>query len=134
MTLPEYIIAHTIRGECKCGQCMDVGNRPEPTGHMADLIFFKVSAKDSPDPEELKRLVLEHKEAFCNVSPFDGLEHNYMELGAWLGDQGLAMQFMGLCEILGLARILSPRMLGVDEASMLRIAGMGYLTIISKPG
>ncbi len=43
-----YVQNNTERGLCTCGRCCDYANKPEdkqPTGHTADLIFFKVAKK-----------------------------------------------------------------------------------------
>ena len=113
MDLIEYVRKHTRRGECQCGLCIDKGNRLDPKGHTADLIFFKVVAKDhsgkKPDGATLKKLAKSYRGTFAHCDPFDGKEHNFMELGAWIGDQGLAMQFMGLASLLGLCKLLTPK-------------------------
>lgn len=113
MTLRNYVLAHMERGECKCGRCIDRGDRPDPTGHTVDMMFFVASPKDQPDADELRRLIREHKGEFCEVNLFDGVDHSFMGLGGWIGDQGLALLFMALGSQLGLFRLLTPRtMLG----------------------
>src|SRR5580658_10242528 len=108
-SLAEYVIAHTERGECECGQCCDRGDKPEPEGHTIDMVFFKVAAKDAPETQEFVRLTEAHKGEWGDVNPLDGQEHDYMELGGWIGDQGLAMQYMALGVILGVFTLLSPQ-------------------------
>lgn len=147
--LIEYLLKHSERGACTCGKCLEVvvsGDKavgfqqPDPTrqtiGHTADLMFFKVAAKGEPKAEELKRLIqanVQGEYGECNL--FDGKEHGYMELGGWIGDQGLAMQLMGLGAILGLWQLLTPRILLdnliTDEQAM-NLAGAGMVTIVSK--
>ena len=106
--LADYVIYHTERGECNCGQCCDRGDKPDPTGHTCDVGFFKVAARNNPNAEDLKRLVAEsHKGYYSETDPFDGNPHNYIELGGWIGDQGLAMQFMALSHLLGLAHVFT---------------------------
>ena len=131
--LLQYIHDHTERGECKCGKCADVGNSPDPRGHTIDMVFFKVAVKDNPSLEEFKRLSAESKHGdYADVDPFDGKEHNYMELGAWIGGQGLAMLYMALGVSLGAFTLLSPALLGLSGPQALQFAGMGMLSIQAK--
>lgn len=134
MTLQEYVWAHTQRGDCQCGLCCDVQGLPEPTGHTVDMVFFRVSAIDSPDLETFKTLTKESIQGeFCSCNPLDGREHSYLELGAWIGDQGLAMQYMALGELLGACKVISPAIWTPNKELQLQIAGSGYLSIISAP-
>jgi hypothetical protein len=134
MNLVDYVMAHSERGACLCGKCADAVFDPadrQPVGHTADVVFFQVSAKDA-DANTLKELVKAHHGDYCQVDLFDGQEHGYMELGAWIGDQGLAMQLMGLGAILGLWNLLTPKsMLGkfVNDDLAMKMAGMGMVTI-----
>lgn len=55
---------------------------------------------------------------------------NYTMLGAWLGDQGLALAFMGLGNYLELWNIITPADVGVaDERLYEQMIGMGFLHI-----
>ncbi len=132
--LREYVINHTERGACKCGQCFDAPSHPEkhqPDGHTVDLVFFKVAAKGNPDKDTLIKLIRENKRGdFCDVDVLDGKEHNYLELGGWIGSQGLAMMLMGLGSILGIWILLSPRLFhGISEDMQIRMAQRGLLSI-----
>lgn len=132
--LAKYVSDHTERGECKCGKCIDVGDRPDPTGHTVDMVFFKVAFKDEPTLEEFKRLTAESKHGdYAEVDPLDGKEHNYIELGAWIGDQGLAMLYMALGVHLGAFELFSPALLGLSGPKALPFAGVGMLSIQAKP-
>jgi len=130
--LATFIMNNTERGECKCGACIDVGDKPDPQGHTVDMVFFKAAKKNGATADEFKRLTAEHKGCFGDVDPFDGKEHNYMELGGWIGDQGLAMQYMALGVLLGEFNLLSPAMLGMEGPEALQLAGMGLLSIQKK--
>ncbi len=132
MTLIEFVNAHTDRGECRCGKCFDRGMQPDPTGHVADMVFFPVAAVDSPDRAEFERLIRETPGEFCKCNPLDGQEHGYIELGGWLGDQGLALKFMGLGSLLGVFMLLTPKMMGVSEDLAMQMAGMGLVTVQAK--
>lgn len=99
----------------------------------ADMIFFHVIANDA-NADELRMLVKHNttKGAFCNVDPLDGHEHSYLELGGWIGDQGLALSLMGLGSLLGLWTLMTPRTVfgdSVDDDAVRYMAGSGYITI-----
>lgn len=129
--LAKYVRNHAVRGTCKCGKCIDhPGTDSQPSGHTVDLVFFKV-ANDGGDAEQLRSLVVAAKQGeFCNVDLFDGKKHGYMELGGWLGDQGLAMMLMGLGSILGLWRLVTPKMLGMPDDMAMQAAGAGLLSTL----
>lgn len=130
MSIIQYIQDHTQRGECQCGLCRDHDGNPEPKGHTADLVFFKMAAVNYPSADDFKRLTKEHPGDFSNCDPFDGAEHSYLELGGWIGDQGAAMLYMGLGHILGLFDLLTPKtIMGLDGALAMEMAGMGYVSI-----
>ena len=131
--LAKYVYAHTERGECRCGKCCDTTGRPDPQGHTIDMVFFKVAVTNAPTKEEFIQLTKDHRGEFGEVNPIDGGDHNYMELGGWIGDQGLAMQYMALGVTLGVFTLLSPAMLGLDSSTALKMAGMGMLSIQAKP-
>jgi hypothetical protein len=134
--LQEYVLAHAVRGACQCGHCIDASPNPEqhqPTGHTADLIFFKVSARKEADAETFKTLVRENKQgAFCEVDVLDGQEHNYIELGGWIGDQSLALMLMGLGTVLGVWKLLTPITLMGQNAPLdlvQQMAGAGFVIV-----
>jgi hypothetical protein len=130
--LSDYVFLHVKRGACQCGKCFDAPDKPaehQPTGHTADLVFFKVCAVAEPQAEELRRLIQAHHGEYGPVDPLDGKEHNYMELGGYIGDQGVALMLMGLGTLLGLWKLLSPAMLGIDGQEAMNMAQMGLLSI-----
>lgn len=133
-SLVDYIMKHTTRGECSCDRCLDRDSKPDPIVHVADVFFFKVTVTDSPEISEFLTLTKAHKGEFIDCDPLDGEEHNYMELGGWLGDQGLAMQYMGLGALLGLFNLMTPRNMlpGIPEEMMQQIAGQGMISIKKK--
>ena len=129
MSLAKYVLAHCVRGACQCGACIDAPENPEecqPEGHTADLVFFKVATVDKPDREEFLALVkAEHP------NWLDGEEHGYMEMGADMGDQGIALVTMGLGKLLLAWELLTPNSLipSLGEEMRLQMAGMGMITI-----
>jgi hypothetical protein len=130
--LAKYVMEHADRGTCRCGKCMDhPGVDSQPIGHTADVVFFDVSQHDA-NADELRTLIVDSKEGEfgMTVNPFDGNEHNYMELGGWIGDQGLALMLMGIGKILGLWSLLTPKMLpGIPDDLVMQMAGMGMISI-----
>lgn len=131
--LREFVKKHAERGTCRCGKCADhPGVDEQPLGHTIDMVFFEVSAKENPDADEMRKLIAEFKQGeFCELDPFDGQEHSYMEVGGWIGDQGLALMFMGLGHLLGLWPIMTPKMLpGLPDDLVQLMAGQGMVTIM----
>ena len=134
--LGEYVLMHTECGECKCGSCCDNLGKPDPQGHTVDMIFVTVCAKDEPDQSTLAKLAREHVGEFGDVDIFDGTEHGYIELGGWLGDQGIALRFMGLCCLLGGFDLLTPKTVlppGLNADMVMQLAQSGMVTIKAKP-
>lgn len=132
MDIREYVLYHTTRGECRCGKCLDKGNSPDPVGHVVNIGFFTVGLSEYPaDVETFKKLTAEHAGDFGEMNPLDGKEHSYIELGGWIGDQGLAMQYMALGTLLGVFDLLTPwTMLPfLAEEQKQQMAGMGMINI-----
>ncbi len=138
--LIDFVSRYATRGPCCCGKCIDAPPNPEeeqPDGHTVDVHFFKVAAQAEEGElphlaAQLRRLLSEHKCASYGINPLDGKEHNYMELGGWVGSQGWALTLMGLGARLGLWRLLTPRsvMGSIIDADMAnRLAGMGMISI-----
>jgi len=126
MNVADYVMQHAIRGACQCGRCFDAVANPkdrQPTGHTADLVFFKVAQKDG-DAVEFKRLVTDGFPHWL-----DGKEHSYLETGADIGDQGVAMMAMGLGSILGTWKLLTPALLPLSDDLKMQMAGAGYISI-----
>lgn len=127
MNLTDYVLAHTDRGECRCGKCI-----PDPEGHTADVYFFPVAIRNAPSLDEFKALTAAHRGEFTECDPFDGKEHSYIELGGWIGDQGLAMQYMGLGALLGAFTLLTPKLLPIPKELQDQMAGAGMVSIQAK--
>ncbi len=122
--LIDYIVAHTTRGECQCGQCIDKGpDRPAPE-HSVDVHFFWVSAKDDPKAEELRALL--------EIYYPGGLElikpgPSYIVIGVQLGDQDLALRLIGLGALVGLWKVITPRAFGFEGERANEMAGLGLV-------
>lgn len=137
MTLADYVTGHTVRGECQCGRCADRGTAPEPVGHTVDMVFFKVAPTHAPDAATFRQLTAAHRGEWADENPLDGAEHNYLALGAWIGDQGLALQYMALGTALGVFTLLTPvTMLPaamLTETLVRQMAGAGYVAVQAVP-
>jgi hypothetical protein len=130
--LANFVSTHTIRGECQCGKCYDRGNQPDPTGHTTDVAFFKAAIVGSPSKDEFIELSRSHAGEFGECNPLDGDEHSYLELGGWLGDQGIALLYMALGNLLGVFDLLTPKsMLGdlIDQDMAMQMASAGMVTV-----
>jgi hypothetical protein len=105
----------------------------EASGPAAvDVVHFKVVGASDADAETLRTLVANHVGEFAGVNVFDGDEHDYIELGAWLGSQRHALMLIGLGTQLGLWTLLSPKtMLGehVDGELEQQLAGQGLISL-----
>ena len=134
MDLVEYINHFAQRGDCTCGKCCDAPeNQEQPTGHTADVYFFKIAAKEGASKDDFLEVIKKWKDVHCECNPLDGKEHNYLELGGWIGDQGLALQMMGLGNVLGVWNLITPKSLpGLPEELMDQMAGSGFVSICRR--
>lgn len=129
MSLIDYVRDMAERGQCRCGRCVDGGEK-QPEGHTADVYFFDVAAKEEANEETLRDLIGSHRGEFAEVNLFDGKEHSYIEVGGWIGDQGAALMLMGLGAVLGLWKLLTPNMLPMLPKDLMdQMAGRGMVSI-----
>jgi hypothetical protein len=55
---------------------------------------------------------------------------SYIELGGWIGDQGVALQLIGLGAILGLWDVVLPQSLGITDPETIQdMLGRGYVMV-----
>jgi len=134
MNLAEYVNRFVQRGDCTCGKCCDAPENPkQPTGHTADVYFFKVAAKEGASKDDLSDAIKKYQGEFCKCDPLDGKEHSYIELGGWIGSQNLALQMMGLGAVLGLWDLMTPKSLpDLPKELMDQMAGQGMVSIVPK--
>ena len=59
---------------------------------------------------------------------------SYIELGRWLGDQGIAIGFIGLGALLDFWDVASPQGLGITGEDAAQLLGMGFLFPELKSG
>lgn len=122
--LCDFVTRHIDRGPAG-----DVDQAQESM--TSDMVMFNVIAVGNPTPEKLRQLIVANKQGvFCDLDPFDGKEHSYIEVGAWIGSQSLALSLMGLGEILGLWPILTPKRLGLPDDLIQLMVGQGMITIM----
>ena len=94
--------------------------------------FFGVKTdKTIVSPEALKGILQNHIGEFDECDCFDGKEHSYIELGAFVGSQEGALRLMGMGADLGLWELLTPTSLMpfLSEELRLEMAGGGYVCI-----
>ena len=130
--LADYVATFATRGACTCGKCIDAPPNPEqhqPDGHTIDVHFFKVTVEEGAKAEDFKNFVQQDFPHWL-----DGEEHNYLECGADIGNQGLALMAFGLGHLLGVWELLSPDILMpfLPEDIRKQMAGMGMITINTK--
>lgn len=101
-----------------------------PGAGGTDVHFFAVKvAPEKVDMERLKYLILNHKGVHCDLSPLDGKEHGYIEIGAWLDSQGMALRLMGMGASLGLWKLRTPKGMGCPPGLADQMAGLGMITV-----
>ena len=121
--LIEYIHKHTERGECQCGKCID--NKPdrEPSGPSVDVHFFWVSTRNDPTKNELLALL---EAEYPEMDRLRG-GPSYIEIGGVIGDQGDALRLIGLGELVGLWKAITPKSLHMEGSQADMLAGQGLI-------
>jgi hypothetical protein len=116
--LREYVLHHTVR--LPMDAAPDVRRQFR---EVVDVEFFLVGVGSDADASCLQDLVQASENGFAHdMNPFDGNLHSYLEVGGWIGDQGLALHFMGLAHALKLAEIpsLGGEIAGVELPSQVK--------------
>ncbi len=133
MTLQQYVTEHSDRNACRCGTCFAPGEAKPLPEHTANMVFFDVAAKNDPTKEELTAAISQHQgEDASPLNLLDGKEHSYKEVGAWIGDQPLALQLIGLGSLLNMWEIQTPYTefgadLPQDVASAMATRGLVFI-------
>lgn len=128
MNLAEYVKDHAVREACTCGQCIDAPPNPEerqPENHTVDIVFFKVAQANEPDAKTFRSLIESEYPQWLNG------EHGYIEMGADMGDQGIALITMALGSLLGVWELLTPKNMlpSLSDDIQMKLAGLGMVTI-----
>jgi len=132
MNLTDFVMANARRGACTCGKCLDSTHNPEislrTNVHVVNLTFFEVSKSAMATAEDFLKLVKSEHPNWLN-----GNEHNYLEIGAAMGDQGLALMTIGLGHLLGVWKALSPDtvMPFLNKEKKLEMAGAGIVSLMA---
>jgi hypothetical protein len=98
----------------------------KPGLKIIDCVLLKVAVDAEKAEHHRAELIklLEPMRAELEPGP------SYIALGGTLGDQGAAFQLMALGEVLGLWKVITPKMLGkTNEAEARHWAGAGYVMI-----
>lgn len=120
--LREYVLSHTVT---------DVQNEKFPAESAVDMVFMKVAPVNSPDVEVFRSLIEQSVDGvFIPLDLLTAPEASYIVVGAWIGDQCVAMRFMALGASLGLWSILSGASFGMPADLTLQLAGQGCLSIV----
>jgi hypothetical protein len=95
-----------------------------------DMIYFKVAMRNDPERDEFIKLIKIHKGIHYECNLLNGKEYNYIDLGGWLGSQGIALQFMALGTLLGVFDLITPYALGnLPDNLIKQMAGNGFIII-----
>lgn len=136
MDLQTFVRKHTARNACRCGQCMVPGTDQPLPEHTANVVFFEVSALDSPRKEELIQAVKSHTGVYKDFDLFSGDEYTYIDIGHWAGDQELGLLLMGLGALLDIWTLQTPYTLpggdSISQQRALELAGMGMVSITAR--
>ncbi len=128
MNLVEYVMKHAIRGDCRCGQCIDLPECPKQPhcGLTINLTLFTVGMQLEPDASIFCNLVTKEHPHWL-----DGNEHNYLECGGNMGSQQLALMAMGLGHLLGVWQCLCPETIlpMMDDETKMVMARSGMVAI-----
>ena len=111
-----------------CGRCdaaLKYPSQHQPNGHTVNLTFFEV-AKEGGDAIQFLLLVKKEYPTWL-----DGKEHSYIEVGADMGDLGIALITIGLGHLLGVWSALSPDtvMPSLPDALKMQMAGAGMVSL-----
>lgn len=123
-----------------CGKCIDAPSNPEDhqpvSSHTADVQFFKVAlCNQTVDKKQLRdklrEILSNHVGEFNDINLLDGKEHSFIEIGGYVGDQGLALTLMGLGELIGMWELLTPNKMlpSLPDEFKMQMAGQGMVTI-----
>jgi hypothetical protein len=142
--LAEFVNAATIeyrKGaevEAK-GGAVHVYAMPETPdrGKLIDVHFINVGFTElAADQDRFKRLLLAalngHGE-YTDITPERMAGGpSYIELGAWIGSQDLALRLLALGELCELWQVITPAKLGIEGPEADQLAGGGF--VMAGPG
>lgn len=101
-----------------------VDERPDLMAIDLDILVVGVNVTEAKKHRQALIAILEEW-------PNDSLKSgpSYIDVGADLGDQGMAFQLFAMGEVLGLWRVITPTRLGLSGKDAEYAAGIGYVLI-----
>lgn len=109
----------------------------EATPNSVDVGFLHVDLSSTSKVtkelfQQTVRDALAHKEGWFTLIDADRMLEgpSYIELGAWIGDQGTALCLMGLGEKFELWKVMGPQSLGVEGELAQQMLGAGFLMAV----
>jgi hypothetical protein len=104
-----------------------------PDTVRADVHFVEIApTADFPDQEDLVKAV----QAALGEGEFVVMEASdlaggpsYIALGGWLGSQELALMLIGAVELAGIAKAITPKVLGITGEAADQLAGTGLVML-----
>lgn len=105
---------------------------PDTEGAVYVGAFWVKFKEDYVGREQFVEALREAHEGYYQRILIEDIKNgpSYIALGAWIGDQGRAMKFMGMGALLGLWKIFTPKMLGASDEEAGKMMGMGYILIL----
>lgn len=104
-----------------------------PGAIRADVHFVLVAPTEGfPDKDEL----IDTVRGACGQGEFMSLSEkdlssgpSYIQIGAWLGSQDLALMLIGAVELAGIAHAVTPERLGLEGETADQAAGVGLMML-----
>ena len=94
---------------------------------LVDVHFATVSVEIAKAMQWRTRII-DHLKAWPSPGRLEQ-GPSYIEIGGVLGDQGQALRLMGLGEVLGFLKVMTPAHLGVEGPHADSMAGAGFVMI-----
>lgn len=127
-------------GELIVANAVQVGKGSLEVPDAVDVGFFNIVLNPDGDITALKlknAIIRAEKGAHLDITVEDLLNEggvSYTYLGGWLGDQGLALAFIGLGAALELWDVLLPTSVGVTDGPLVQqMMGMGFVHLLVGP-
>ena len=89
---------------------------------FVDMHFVRV-AVDRDKAEGVRQVVTD----WCDAYPRLSAGPSYIEVGAEIGDQGIALKLFAVGQVLGLWTVITPETMGITGADADRMAGNGFV-------
>ncbi len=113
-------LLHIIIQEC-------TGYPKDPSCEMVDLVLLKVGVR-AEIAEKHKASLIEFLRTYPQPERL-AQGPSYIEVGAEIGDQGMALALFAVGHVLGLWKIITPMTMGVMGEDARQMAGAGFVMI-----